>query len=89
MNILYILGCMVFPPLANYIISQHDWQTCLRIFAVLHMVCAVFSLTYKPLPTTQQDDGSLSKIHSCNNIYIVQQSEQCHGNNTNANKVQR
>ena len=81
-----ILGCMVFPPLATYIISLYGWQNCLRIFAALHLVCAVCSLTYRPVSAPADDKKCASAVDSCNNIYTQPESEQCIKNRMGENE---
>ena len=67
---------MVFPPLANYLVFMYGWQNCLRIFSVLHLVCAICSLSYRPVKNGKESNGHVSKAHSCGSIYIIPESEQ-------------
>ena len=55
---------MIFPPLATYIISIHGWQNCLRIFAILHLVCALCSLSYRPVTNQKEVNEEPTLLNS-------------------------
>ena len=77
---------MVFPPLATYIISLHGWQNCLRIFAALHLVCALCSLSYLPVANPKDVVDEQAIIHCNNNTYNARESNNCQVNTNSEEK---
>ena len=56
----------MFPPLASYLIDMYGWQSCLRIFSAIHLICAGLSLSYRPISTSIEDDVPSSRQNFTN-----------------------
>ena len=71
---------MLFPPLATFIITLHGWQNCLRIFAGLHLICSLLSLSYPSSTDHKENNEEYSNEYSNNNQYIVKEQMKGHFN---------